>query len=379
MRLPILLLLLVFSCCKESDKQLPVVAEIPSTNVRYAKGFSLHKERDGLIVLSISSPWPNAEKNYTYALVDKEKLPVISLKRDAYDAIIGVPVEGYITTSTTHIPALETLGVIDKLQGFPDTEYISSLNTRRRIEQGHIKDIGSNESLNTEMAIALQPEVVFGFSISSENRVYEVLKIAGIPTVYNGDWTEDSPLGKAEWIKFFAPFFGKEKEADTWFRNIEKNYLSAKKLAKEAKSRPTVLSGALYKDVWYLPGGNSWAATFLEDANAAYLWSETSEKGSLSLSVETVLDKAKEAEYWVSPSQFISYQELENANRHYRQFKAFKNKKVFTFARSKGPTGGLLYYELAPGRPDEVLKDLIAIFHPELLPERENIFFKPLE
>ena len=176
-------------------------------------------------------------------------------------------------------------------------------------------------------------------------------------------------MGKAEWIKFFAVLFGLEEKADLIFQQIESDYLATKKLAQTAKARPTVLSGALYKDVWYLPAGRSWAARFIDDANANYLWSDSEGTGSLSLSLEAVLDLGTEADFWISPSRFISYEEMIIADEHYRRFKAFKTKKLYTFARSKGATGGLIYYEMAPGRPDLVLRDLIHIFHPELLPD----------
>lgn len=362
---------------KKKEEALPV-SENPVFEINHAKGFGMEKTGD-LTILKISSPWPNSENAFVYALVPKDKMAVMALNADEYDAIIATPVENIVVTSTTHIPALETLGVLDKLSGFPDTQYISSKKARQLIDDGKIKELGNNEALNTEMVIELQPEVVVGFSISSENKAYETLQRANIPVVYNGDWTERTPLGKAEWIKFFAPFFRLEKKADSLFRKIESSYTAAKDLAKKAKSKPTVLSGALYKDVWYLPGGNSWAAQFIEDANADYLWKETEETGSLSLSIEAVLTEGQKAEFWISPSQFTSYEEMEKAGRHYPQFQSFQNKKLYTFAKTKGETGGLQYYELAPNRPDLVLKDLVHIFHPELLPDHEPFFFKPLD
>jgi iron complex transport system substrate-binding protein len=220
---------------------------------------------------------------------------------------------------------------------------------------------------------------VIGFSINHENRAYETIQRSNIPVVYNGDWTEETPLGKAEWIKFFAPFFQKEKEADRIFSSIEENYNNAKALAQKAKNRPKVLSGALYKDIWYLPGGKSWASKFIEDANAEYLWYDTSSTGSLSLSLESVIERGRDADFWISPSQFGSYSALREANQHYVQFSAFRNRKIYTYANSKGETGGLLFFELAPNRPDLVLKDLIQIFHPELLPNYMPTFFKPLD
>ncbi|MEJ1223610.1 ABC transporter substrate-binding protein [Sediminicola sp. 1XM1-17] len=375
-----LVLLLTFWSCKQGPKE-QIRESIPAENntISHAQGFSISSAASGVTTIKITSPWPNAEAAFTYALVPKEKLAFITLDRDKYDAIIATPIEKIVVTSTTHIPALEALGVENTLVGFPNTDYISSEKTRQRIAQDQIQELGNNEAINTEMVIALQPDLVVGFSIDNSNKAYNTIRKSNIPVVYNGDWTEETPLGKAEWIKFFAPFYHMEKKADSIFKSIETSYVQAKQLAKRAKVKPTVLSGALYKDVWYLPGGKSWASNFITDANANYLWKDTEESGSLSLSLESVLDTAKEADYWISPSQFTSYDHLETGNRHYTQFKAFKDRSIYTFANSKGTTGGLLYYELAPNRPDLVLKDLIHIFHPELLPEYQTFFFKPLE
>lgn len=377
---PFLLIVLLFALsCKEKQNNLPQIQVNKDKEIRYASGFSVETSEAGVTLVKVSSPWPDASEELVYALVPRELLPTISLDGDAYDAVIPVPVKSMVATSTTHIPALESLGVADRLVGFPDTQYISSPYTRKRVDGGQITDIGRNEAINTEITLALQPEVIFGFSINGENATYQTLKQAGIPTVYVGDWTEDSPLGKAEWIKFYAPFFGKEYKANKEFAAVEKAYLEARDLVKKTNLRPSAISGALYKDVWYLPAGDSWAAQFLEDAGANYQWKETPGTGSLSLSLEAVLEKGRDAAFWVSPSQFTTYGEMAEASRHYAQFRAFREKKVYTFARTKGPTGGMLYYELAPANPHEVLLDLIAIFHPELLPERELYFFKPLE
>jgi len=344
------------SSCKQNKKEhFPKNIPVQQEKIEFAKGFTIHKSPNGITTIKIKSPWPNAKAAFTYALIPKEKLASITLNKDEYDAIVTIPVEKIITTSTTHIPALETLGVEDKLIGFPDTRYISSPKTRKN------------------------PDIVVGFSINNQNKSYETIQRANIPVIYNGDWVEETPLGKAEWIKFFAPFFKKEVLADSVFKEIKASYLKAKTLARTAEQSPMVMSGAMYKDVWYLPGGNSWAAQFLADANANYLWKNTKETGSLSLSWETVLEISKEADFWIGPSQFTSYKDMVEASLHYQQFDAFQDKNVFTFSSTKGATGGLLYYELAPHRPDLVLKDLIHIFHPELIPEHQNVFFKPLD
>lgn len=372
--------LLFFCGCKQQKKvSLPQESPAKSTSLHYAKGFSVESQASGLTILKINSPWPKAGASFTYALVPKEKEAFITLNKNEYDAIITVPIEHVVVTSTTHIPALEALEVLDKLIGFPDTKYISSKAARVRIATGQVKELGINESLNTEAVIALQPDVVIGFAVSGENGAYETLRRSNIPVIYNGDWVEETPLGKAEWIKFFAPFFRKEAKADRIFKEIETAYHKAKELAASSSIKPTVLSGAMYKDVWYLPGGESWAAHFLTDANANYLWADTSENGSLSLSWESVLNVAQGADYWIGPAQFTAYNDLKNSSKHYTQFDAFQNKKIYTFAKTVGETGGTLYYELAPQRPDLVLRDLIHILHPQLLPDHELFFFKPLD
>ena len=383
MRIYLCLVLLCLLGCKGkssgAEQSVDSAPENTSSPVHFAKGFQLQRTDDGITVLKVLQPWPNASKPFTYALVNRDSLSSISIDYDKYDAVVPVPINRIVVTSTTHIPALEALGVANQLIGFPGTDYISSEFTRNRISEGAVVNLGNNETINTEMTLQLQPDLVVGFSISSENRAYETLERAGIPVVYNGDWTEQTPLGKAEWIKFFAPFFQMEAKANTLFDSISESYLQARDLALKAENTPTVMSGALYKDVWYVPGGKSWAAQFIRDANGSYLWEDTEEVGSLSLSLESVLSKASEADLWISPSQFTTYDEMQQANGHYRQFNPFRKQKIFTYALSKGETGGLTFFELGPNRPDLILKDLIHIFHPDVLPNHNLYFFKPLQ
>ena len=150
-------------------------------------------------------------------------------------------------------------------------------------------------------------------------------------------------------------------------------------IAKLGTSTPTVLAGDMFEDRWYLPKGTSWGSLLIEQANGNYLWKETSGTGSLSLSFETVFEKAKNADIWITSGQFSSLKEMTDSNPHYAQFDAFINKNVYSFSGKKGKTGGILYYELAPNRPDLVLKDLVKIMHPELLAGYEPFFFEKLK
>ena len=361
--------------CKKNEENKVVSEDKTANSVQYAKGLEIYKY-DNYSVVKISNPWPDAEKGFTYVLHKKGISVPDSLKNYTQ---IQVPIQSIVVTSTTHIPSLEMLGVENTLLGFPNTNYVSSEKTRALIDAKKVKEIGTNQSLNTEVLIDLAPDVIVGFSIDNNNKTYHNLEKNGQKIIYNGDWTEQSPLGKAEWIKFFGALYGLEEKADVQFKTIEKEYTEALALAKKTKVKPTVFSGAIYQEKWYLPGGKSWASLFIKDANATYLWAENTETGSLSLSFETVLEKAENADFWIGPAQFTTFKEMTDDNPNYKFFKAYKNKNVYSFSTKKGKTGGVLYYELAPNRPDLILKDLIKIMHPEVLPDYELFFFEKLK
>lgn len=372
----ILLFNLVFTGCKNkknthSDNENKGV----SMMLTYATGFSVTDYGDHK-VLEIKNPWPDAEKNYKYLLVNKNKK--FKNEPNGFDGIIPIPVERIVVTSTTHIPALDLLNSSETLVGFPGTDYISSESIRTRIDNELVKELGKNEGINTEILLTLQPDVVVGFGIDGNNKTFETIRKSNIPVIYNGDWMEASPLAKAEWIKFFGALFNKSDLANKVFNNIENDYLEAKKIANEVKTKPSILSGAMTKDVWHLPKGSSAEGQLLKDANTNYLWQDTHGGGSLSLNFETVLSQAQEADIWLSPSHYRSLEEIQNANPHYTQFKAFKTGEVYAFTNTTGATDGVLYFELGMARPDIVLKDLIKICHPNLLPDYEPFFFKKL-
>ena len=371
-----LCLIFILTGCNDIQKSPSLVLDTKQKlEVKYSKGFEINY-LESYKVITLKNPWPGADAIFKYALVEKNAVLPPSEK---FDAIIEIPVSNVVVTSTTHIPSLEMLGASEALVGFPNLNYISSETTRKRIDEGKIIELGKNEDINTEVLIELSPDVVIGFAVDGNNSAFSVIEQTGIPVVYNSDWTETTPLGKAEWIKFFGAFFNKEKLADSIFNEIELQYNSAKQLASKIVEKPTVLSGAMYKDIWYLPQGNSWAAQLINDANGNYLWNDSEGTGSLSLNLESVLDKGQTADFWIGPGQFTSLNQMTETHSVYAEFDAFKENTVFSFTNKKGATGGVLYYELAPNRPDIVLKDIIKILHPELLPTHELYFFSHLE
>lgn len=371
------LFLILFNSCKQKETKSTVDIKKTTTQneIRYAKGLSIHKYK-GYTVVKVSNPWPNANKDYTYILQKKNGIIPDSLKQFS---IIPVPIQSIIVTSTTHIPSLEMLGVENTLIGFPQLDLISSEKVRHQIDSGKIKEIGKNQDLNTEVIIDLLPSVIIGYGLDNNNPALDNLQKSGLKVLLNGDWNEQTPLGKAEWIKLFGALYHLDQRADSIFSTIEKNFNETLKLAKTAKTKPTVFVGAMYENHWFVPKGDSWGCTFITEAQGNYLWSETKGTGGLSLSFETVLDRAKYADFWIGPGQFDSLKQLTDSNIHYNQFKAFQTKKVYSFSVKKGKKGGLVYFELAPNRPDLVLKDMVKILHPELLPDYKLFFFEQLK
>lgn len=359
--------------CKNESKPNAIISA--KNEVRYAKGFSI-QNYDGYSVVKVKNPWPKATKTYTYILKEKNGIVPDSLKQNL---IIPVPIKTIVVTSTTHIPSLELLDEVNTLIGFPHCDYISSEKVRARIDTGNIKELGNNQDLNTEVLLDMQPNVIIGYGINNKNPTLDNLQKSGLKVMLNGDWNEENALGKAEWIKFFGALYDKQKQATALFTKIEKDFLKTIRMAKMAKTTPTILAGDMFEDRWYLPRGTSWGSLLLKQANGNYLWQETSGTGSLSLSFETVFEKAKSADVWITSGQFSSLNEMTNSNPHYAEFNSFKNKNVYSFSGKKGKTGGILYYELAPNRPDLVLKDLVKILHPELLIGYKPFFFEKLK
>lgn len=368
----VVLLLVVFGCKKQTIK--PSLAIASKNEIKHAKNFSLQKNGN-YSILKIIHPWPGSTKIATFILQQKGAYIPDSLKKHP---IINVPIQTIVTTSTTHLPALILLGKGKTLIGFPNTTYIASPEIKKLVEAKKIMNLGQNEALNTEALLDLHPDVVVGFGMNASNKSLDNLERNGIKVIMNGDWNESTPLARAEWIKFFGALYCSEKKATNYFNFIEKEYTKAQKLTKSIRKKPSVLSSAIYQNDWFLPQGNSWAAVFLKNAGGDYLWKETKGTASVSFSFEKVLDIAKNADFWIAPGNFSSLDEMKTSNPHYQQFKAFKTKNIYSYATKKRQSTAY-YFEWSGTRPDIVLKDLIKIFHPNLLPKHRLHFYQQLQ
>lgn len=367
-----IIVLLTLSCQK---KIRPEINSDKNGYIRYATGFSVTQLPDAKLV-EVVRPYRGATTGYRYLLVSEGK-PVP--EHDNQTKVIRVPIHKIVCTSTTHIPLLDYLQESDALAGFPTLDYISSSKVRARIAEGRVEELGIDKGMDMERLAMLKPDVVMGYTMTADAGQFKKIEELGIPVVINAEYLEKHPLGRAEWIKFMALFFAKEEMADSIFQFIEKEYLATHELTRNITLRPTVLSGILYRDAWFLPGGLNYAARLLKDAGCRYLWEEDSSSGFLELSFESVYEKAHHADLWIGVASFTSLSEMANADRRYSKFKPFANRMVYTYNARKGEKGGSEFLEIGYLRPDLILKDLVKIAHPQLLPEHTLYFHARLK
>lgn len=343
--------------------------------VKYARRFSV-EQKNGYRLVTINQPWQGAQTNLYYALVSKNT--VISGLPDSI-SIIEIPVQRLVCTSTTHLPSLEYLNETERLVGFPNTNYIYSKDIQTAVNRDQVKELGTEGGINMEILIALNPDLVVDFAMGAKYDKFRIINKLGIPVIINADYMEESPLGRAEWIKFMGLFFGKEKKADSIFTSIKNNYESMLALAMKASDKPSVFSGIVYGDIWFMPGGNNFGAKFLADAQGKYLWENDSTRGSLKLSFESVYDRAHQTDFWIGVGSVGSLNELAEMDSRYTRFKAYQNGHVYNYNNRVNQGGGNDFLESGYLRPDLILADLIKIIHPELLPDHQLYFYKKLE
>ncbi|WP_200980250.1 ABC transporter substrate-binding protein [Echinicola sp. 20G] len=372
-------LTIIFSiaACSAPNQKASHNEELEEIPLDHAVGFKILQGK-GCKIVEVLHGFPGEHQAFRYLVKETEKTKA---PESHFDAIIDSSVQKIILTSTTQIPHLDELDLSKNLIAFPNTKLISSKKIRKQIDQGEVEDLGTGAKYNTEKIIDLEPNLVVISTLGDNLKDLQVLSQAKIPTVINGDYMEQTPLGRAEWMKFTGALTGKLKEATKKFDEIKQNYNALKSSVKEAnlENLPTVISGSMYKDIWYAPAGNNWGAIFLKDAGADYIFKDQESSGSLQLNYEYVLEKGLNANIWISTAEFTSLDQMKNADERYTQFSSFQEGEVYTFSNTRGETGGLEYFELGYTRPDIILKDLIKVFHPELLPNYSPYFYQKLD
>lgn len=334
-------------------------------------------------VVTVSDAFDGSAE-FTYVLVNcgapvpsADELPEGAL-------VIEVPVQRVIVLSTTLLPHLARLGVSESVIGVDSFLFLSDPNLRARIEAGEVSEVGGGSTINVEQTIDLEPDVVLAYGFIPEYDAHPVLLDAGVPTVLSADWREATPMGRAEWIKFVALFYNAEAAAEELFNESAQAYQDAVTLVSEvpAEAWPVVLwnSFSPYTNSWTIPGAETYAARLINDAGAQIALGELAPTTSLESSFEVIYEGAVDADLWVLNAFAIgTLDDFLAQDERYVDFAPVQNGSVWNNDNDVNENGGNNFYELGAAQPELVLQDLIAIFHPNLLPDHEMRFFRLLE
>lgn len=330
----------------------------------YAKGFTLH-DHGGFKTLIVTVDLEGRKDTFHYLLLPK-KAPV----PEGFDdhLTIRTPVERIALFSTTHIGYIDLLGCSDRIIGVARPEYVNTASLLERIRKGDISEIGMPFSPNAEVILELNPEVIVATAFPPSRKTdHQAIVKSGIPVVVVAEWLEQSPLGRAEWIKLYAALFDREELAKEKFSGIKQSYDALAALTDTVTHHPSIIPGMPFKDSWFVPGGKSYVATLLKDAGAHYHWNDRAKTGSIKMDMEAVYPVALEAEFWLNPGTVLSLDELLARDARFKDFLSVKTGKVYNNNKQLNPAGGNAYWEQGVVQPDRILEDLIRILHPGIL------------
>jgi iron complex transport system substrate-binding protein len=355
-----MLLLFIISCQTGSQNELkPENNQTFNDTIlpKYAKGFYFIK-LDGNLT---SLVFLNSEGKKAVSF----QLSADSLQQNA----IKIPVKNTIAFSTTHYGFLQPLKQTQIIKGVSGKDYLVS-DTKNNIEE-----IGFADNLNFEKIVSIKPQVILGNGLESLTSPYvEKFKQFNITYLPISEYAEDSPLARAEWIKVFGLITNKLAEADAIFKEIEQKYLHLKSKASnysKSNKKPIVLMSFPYQKIWYVPGGKSFQAAFVNDAGGEYIFKDNTDKGSFTADAEIILAKGKTADFWLNVNQINTKQEIAKENAVFTQFKSFKNNTIFN--NNKQVYGKAnVYYQTGVVNPHLILQDIIRILHQDSI---KNLYY----
>jgi len=359
-----------FSSCRSkqsnsSDSQTVNNGEngkLEAITVKYATGFTV-RDSAGIRLVDVG-------KSDRFALVTSQEADVPS----GY-VKVKVPISRTICMTMLQLSNFTVLDAHDVIKGITGTKNLFNSDILNRVRDGRIVKIGMEGEFDPELILAANPDVIF---ISPFKRGgYDAIRESGVTLVPHLGYKELDPLGQAEWVKFVGMFIGKEREANDVFSGIEQRYNALKQAAGAASERPTVTSGEMHYGTWHAVGGKNYLAQLFRDAGADYVINDDETAGE-NLEFERMYAISAQADYWrilnSYPGEF-SYEALKASEPRNTLLKAFRERKVIYCNMKQTP-----YYEIAPVKPDVLLKDFVAIFHPTLVePDYKPTFYQLLK
>ncbi len=370
----VVLTFILCSCRQGSDRTAASV-----TTGNHAATRLVLEKKDGYTRLTVRDPWQNSGgAEMTWCL-----LPHDASVPQGYDEeqVIRIPVTRMICTSVTHLAMLRALDATDVLVGISGPALVYDSLILDAIGHGRLPDIGYEASLNKELIVALKPDLlmVYGVAAPSTGQTGR-LPAMGVKVLFNADYLEEHPLARCEWIRLFGLLTGREGMADSIFSEVSKSYMELSDLVRRSvRERPEVLLGAPWEDVWYVSPANSYAGRLIDDAGGHYLFSDLTKANSVPFSVEAVFERATKADVWINPGAAESLSEIAAADHRMTRLPVFASGAVWNNRRRMTPAGGNDYWESGVVRPDLLLRDIVSILHPDLLPDHRLYYYMKLQ
>jgi iron complex transport system substrate-binding protein len=358
--------LIILSCGR--NRKTSVSTETGKGNiVSVAKRLAI-VNGDGYKQVKILNPWQGAENvSITWYLVNRGEPVPAGIDPSG---VIFVPVRKIVCMSTTHLAMITALHEENSIAGMSGIQYIYSPELRKMAEAGKIKDVGYESNLNKELIVDLKPDLVMIYGVGNESSGYVgKLQELGMKVIYNADYLETDPLGKAEWIKLFGALYSCDAMADSVFNAESEAYNTIKSILSEKNpARPKVMLGLPFKDTWFISPGNSFISTLIRDAGGDYLWSDVRSAVSMPLGLENVWMKAMNAEFWLNIGTITSGDEIKAVDARLSDIPCFKKGNLYNNNRRVAPEGGNDFWESGTVYPHLILHDIAAILHPDIFP-----------
>lgn len=342
-------------CCNSTSSKHHDGFDIDVYTPQHASGFDITANDEGAHLLRVTRPWQGeAVTEQRLAIFPTEALA------EGYDGeyIVGAA-RRIVCMSTSHIAMLDAVGLSDAIVGISGKQYVMN---EAVASNPAIKDVGYDSSLDFEMLVALQPDIILMYGVAAENTaVTAKLREVGIPYIYLGDYTEQSPLGKAEWMVAVAEIVGCRERGEKLFGDIIARYEAIRESVSN-DTKPRVMFNMPYQDVWYMPSDDSYMVRLVEDAGGEYIYKgRNTSGGSKGISLEEAVMLVDKADIWLNVGQCTTLDELRTMAPHFANSGVVRRGEVYNNNLRRTAAGGSDFWESAIVRPDVVLSDLASI------------------
>ena len=342
---------------------------------QYSSGFDI-KGADGKesVIISVNNPWQGAENVTAQLFVARngETTP------EGFEGqVLDGDAKRIVAMSSTHIAMLDAVDADNTVVGVSGIDYISNPDIQTRKDS--IGDVGYEGNINYELLLSLDPDLVLLYGVNGASSMEGKLKELGIPYMYVGDYLEDSPLGKAEWLVALSEVVGKLAEGEKVFAEIPQRYNVLKNKVAEANLvLPKIMVNTPYGDSWSMPSTESYVARLIADAGGDYIYKKNTGNSSMPIDLEEAYKLTSDADMWLNVGMANSLADLKKTCPKFTDTQCFISGNVYNNNLRTNAAGGNDYYESGVVNPDIVLRDIIKIFHPELIQE-DFVYYKQLK